>query len=104
MKKENKEQSIRYLFEPRGVAVIGASSSKGKIGHAICHNILEGGYSGKLFPINPKGGTILGRKVYKDIRDVPDTVDVAAIAVPSKYVVPVVESCEFLPMFGLSEQ
>ncbi len=93
MKKENKEQSIRYLFEPRGVAVIGASHTKGKIGHALCFNILEGSYKGKLFPINPKGGTILGQEVYGDIQDVPDIVDVAAIAVPAKYVVPAVESC-----------
>jgi acetyltransferase len=93
MKKEIKEQSIQYLFEPRGVAVIGASGTKGKIGHALCYNILEGGYKGKLFPINPKGGTILGQKVYKDILDVPEIVDVAAIAVPAKYVVQTVESC-----------
>ena len=93
MKKENKQDSIRYLFEPRGVAVIGASGTKGKIGHALCHNILEGGYKGKLFPINPKGGTILGQKVYKDIVDVPDVVDVAAIAVPAKYVAIAVEHC-----------
>ncbi len=93
MKKGNKEQSIRYLFEPRGVAVIGASHTKGKIGHALCFNILEGSYKGKLFPINPKGGTILGQEVYGDIQDVPDIVDVAAIAVPAKYVVPAVESC-----------
>jgi len=44
MNEENKGHSIQYLFEPQSVAIIGASHTKGKIGHAICHNLLEGGY------------------------------------------------------------
>lgn len=93
MKKNNKENSIKYLFEPRSVAVIGASHTKGKIGHTICHNLLAGGYKGKIYPINPKGGMILDVEVYKDILDVPGGVDLATLTVPAKYVLPAVESC-----------
>jgi acetyltransferase len=93
MKKNSKENSIKYLFEPRSVAIIGASGTKGKIGHTICYNLLTGGYKGKIFPINLKGGKILDLKVYKDILDVPDSVDLVTLTVPAKYVLPAVKSC-----------
>lgn len=47
---------IKYLFEPRSVAVIGASASPDKVGFKIVQNILSGGYQGKVYPVNPKGG------------------------------------------------
>ncbi|MCK5058754.1 MAG: acetate--CoA ligase family protein [Candidatus Aminicenantes bacterium] len=93
MKKNNIKESMTYLFEPRSVAVIGASHREGKIGHTICRNILTGGYTGELYPVNPKGGSILGRKVYGDILAVPDQVDLATITVPAKYVLESVKQC-----------
>lgn len=93
MNENNKKNPIKYLFEPESVAIIGASHTKGKIGHTVCHNLLEGGYKGKIFPVNPKGGTILGQKVYKDILDIPDSVHLVTITVPAKYVLPTIESC-----------
>ena len=57
---------------PRSVAVVGASHKEGKIGYIILNNIIESGYQGKIYPINPKGGKILGKRVYKDIDDVWD--------------------------------
>lgn len=93
MKKNNKDDSIKYLFEPRSVAIIGASHTKGKIGHTICHNLLSGGYKGKIYPINPKGGTILDLDVYKDVLDVPGSIDLVTVTVPAKYVLQAVESC-----------
>ena len=53
-----KDQNIKYLFEPRSIAVIGASNDKGKIGNFVISNIIKGGYKNKIFPINPKGGDI----------------------------------------------
>ncbi|MBD3235881.1 MAG: CoA-binding protein [Candidatus Eisenbacteria bacterium] len=76
---------IRRLFEPRSVAVIGASHTPGKIGHTILENIIEGGYGGKIYPVNPKGGEILGRPVYARAADVPTEIDLAVTCVPAKY-------------------
>ena len=52
---------IKHLFEPRTIAVIGASHDPSKIGYKILDNILSGGYSGRVFPVNPRGGELLGR-------------------------------------------
>ncbi len=84
---------IKYLFEPRGVAVIGASATPGKIGYAIVDNIVSSGYKGGVYPINPKGGEILGRKAYSAVEEVPGEVDLAVIVVPAKFVFEAVETC-----------
>jgi acetyl coenzyme A synthetase (ADP forming)-like protein len=101
---------IRYLFEPRSIAIIGASADERKIGHKVLRNALEVGYKGKVHPINPKGGEILGLKAHKSILDVEGDVDVAFIAIPAKYVFDAVKECaakgvKFLPIItsGFSE-
>jgi acyl-CoA synthetase (NDP forming) len=55
------------LFKPKSVAVIGASTAPGKLGHDILANLKNGGFAGPLYPINPKADEILGLKVYKSI-------------------------------------
>ena len=89
----DEEQNIKYLFEPRSIAVIGASKEKSKIGGAVLNNILSGGYAGKVFPINPTGGEIQGIKGYKNITDIEDNIDVAVITIPSKFVYDSVKQC-----------
>ncbi len=83
--------SIEALFNPRSIAVIGASRHPGKIGYTILKNIIEYGYKGKVYPINPKADEILGIKAYKSILEVPDEVDMAIIVVPQKLVLKVAE-------------
>ena len=73
-------------MKPRSVAVIGASNEDGKIGNSVMKNLINGGYQGDIYPINPKADEILGRKAYKSITDVPGDVDVAVFAVPAKFV------------------
>ena len=85
--------NIKYLFEPRTIAVIGASASPGKIGNKIVDNIINAGYRGKVFPINPNGGELLGYKVYKSLHEITDEIDVVAIAIPAKYVFQAVKDC-----------
>ncbi len=84
---------IKYLFEPRGVAIIGASRDKSKIGHKVLENINASGYKGKLYPVNPEGGEILGYKVYKTVEEIDGEVDIACIIIPAKYVYESVKSC-----------
>ena len=85
---------IKYLFEPRSVAVVGASSKPTKIGYKILENIKLGGYEGKVYPINPKEKEILGYKSYSNVKDISeiDEIDIAIIAVPQPIVLPAVKS------------
>jgi len=81
------------FFYPSSVAVIGASANPQKIGHMILKSIIESNFKGKVYPINPKGGEILGLKVYRSVLEIPDDVDLAVIAVPPKIVPQVIEDC-----------
>jgi len=87
------DDEIKYLFEPRTVAVIGASHVKGKIGYKVVENLVKGGYKGKVYPINPKGGNNFGLRYYKSVGDVGEPIDLAVITIPSKYVLDAVEDC-----------
>ncbi|GAA5142737.1 acetate--CoA ligase family protein [Pseudonocardia adelaidensis] len=78
--------TMNRLMRPSAVAVIGASSENGKIGNSVMKNLINGGYAGEIYPINPKADEILGKKAYKSIGDVPGDVDVAVFAVPAKFV------------------
>jgi acetate---CoA ligase (ADP-forming) subunit alpha len=79
--------SLYRLFNPRGIAIIGASENSKKIGYKVLHNIVNGGFKGGIYPVNPSGGKILGKKVYESIAELPDDVDSAVICVPAKYVI-----------------
>ena len=87
------EPDIKYLFEPRAVAVVGASHDQKKIGYKILDNIISGGYPGKVYPVNPKGGEILGLRGYKDVNEIEEEVDVASIVVPAPLVFDAVKRC-----------
>ncbi len=84
---------MRSLFEPRAIAVIGASANPGKIGYRIVENVVRSGYRGGVFPINPRGGEILGLRVYPALAEVEGEVDVAVIAIPAEGVIDAVEAC-----------
>ncbi len=84
---------IKYLFEPRSVAIIGASHSPDKIGYKMVENIVSSGYPGPVYPINPKGGELLGRKVYAALAEVKDEPDLVCIVVPARLVMGAVQEC-----------
>lgn len=75
-------QGLDALFNPSSVAVIGASATPGKVGHDIFVNILKGGFTGTLYPVNPRSRSIASVRAYADIRDIPDPVDLAIIILP----------------------
>jgi acyl-CoA synthetase (NDP forming) len=86
-------QDIKYLFEPRSVAVLGASSKAGKLGNTLVSNLIFSKYKGKIFPVNPSGGEILGLAAYKDVADVPGEIDLAVIVIPASAAFEAVKSC-----------
>ncbi|MGO4155688.1 acetate--CoA ligase family protein [Cupriavidus sp. YAF13] len=79
-------RQMNRIMRPDSVAVIGASNEDGKIGNSVMKNLINGGYQGKIYPIHPKGGEIMGRTAYKSVLDVPGEVDVAVFAIPAKLV------------------
>jgi len=81
---------LEPLFNPRSVAIVGASHHEGKIGNIVLKNIISSGYRGKIYPINPKGGEIFGLKVYRNIEEIPH-VDLSIIVVPAKIAVEISE-------------
>lgn len=75
-------EGLDALFNPSSVAVVGASSAPGKVGHDIFVNILKGGFTGTLYPVNPKAKSIASVRAYPDIQDIPDPVDLAIMILP----------------------
>ncbi len=91
--KKYKQENLRFIFSPRSVAVIGASTHKGSVGRDIFANILFSGYTGIVYPVNPKARGILGVRAYHSVWDIPGEVDLAVIIVPSAAVPTVMEEC-----------
>jgi acetate---CoA ligase (ADP-forming) len=92
---------LNGLIRPQNVAIIGASATPGKIGHTVVKNLIEGGYKGGIYPVNPDSEEILGKKVYKSVKDIPGPVDAAIITIPAKYVSPVIDECGQKKVKGL---
>jgi acetyltransferase len=84
---------MQQFFEPRSVAIIGASTKPGKVGHDILRNMLTSGFGGEVHPINPHAKEILGRKCYSRVTEVEGDVDLAVIVVPSAAVLSVMQDC-----------
>jgi len=86
-------QNLDSVFNPKSVAIIGASDEEGSVGHAIVKNFIQHGYAGKVYLVNIRKPEILGVKTYQNIAQIPETVDLAMIATPAKTVPGVVEEC-----------
>lgn len=85
--------ALKLFFEPRAVAVIGASRKRGTIGGEIFHNLLSYGFNGPVYPVNPTATSIENIKAYPSIETLPGPVDLAVIVVPAAKVVEVASEC-----------
>ncbi len=81
------------LFRPKAVAVIGASSKELSIGNRVIRNLIDFGFRGSIYPINPSADEIRGIKAYKSILDCPADIDVVHMVIPAKFVPQAVEDC-----------
>jgi len=86
-------ETLKTLFNPRTVAIIGATNRKGTVGFDLMRNIIGSGYEGIVFPINNKRQSIYGIKAYPSVQSTPDKIDLAIIATPAKTVPDLVEQC-----------
>jgi acetyl coenzyme A synthetase (ADP forming)-like protein len=85
--------SLRSLLKPQSVAVIGASRYPGTIGYLLLQCLVQGGFPGKIYPVNPNADSLMSLKSYASVADVPGSVDMALIAVPARLVVRVADEC-----------
>lgn len=81
------------IFQPKSVAVIGASSTKGKVGHDIFANLLRGEFQGTLYPVNPAARSVLCVPTYRTVRDIDDDVDLGMIILPPPAALQAVKDC-----------
>jgi acyl-CoA synthetase (NDP forming)/GNAT superfamily N-acetyltransferase len=85
--------SLRHIFAPESVAVIGASRRRGTVGRAILDNIRAGGYGGRLYTVNPRARQIGGERCLASALDLPEPADLAVIALPAAKVLDAAEQC-----------
>ena len=86
-------RKLGKIFDPKTIAVIGASDTEGKVGYTLMKNLLSGGYRGKIYPVNINRDTVQGLKSYHSITDINDEIDLAIIATPAKTVPSIAEEC-----------
>ncbi len=84
---------LDFFFRPKSIAVVGASRQPRKIGHVIFRNLIDLGFPGKVYPVNPNATTILGRRSFGSVTEIDDEVELAVIATPSAIVPSSVEDC-----------
>lgn len=92
------QRALQAFFSPKTVAVIGASATPGKVGNAVVANMRAAGFKGRLYPVNPKGGTIEELPVTRSLGELPGGIDLAVFAVPRDAVLP---AFEYLAAHGL---
>jgi acetate---CoA ligase (ADP-forming) len=90
---ETNRASLDAIFNPRTIAVIGASRTPGTVGYEIVHNLLAEGFTGALYPVNPKATSVHSVPAYARIEDVPVPVDLAIVTVPKERALEVAEAC-----------
>jgi acyl-CoA synthetase (NDP forming)/GNAT superfamily N-acetyltransferase len=97
----SESRSIARLLTPSSVAVVGASNDPGKIGNVLLRNLLDYGFAGPVYPVNPTARHVRGVPAYAGIEDIPGDVDLAVLAVPADEVAGVVEACRRKRVRGL---
>ncbi|MGI6129527.1 MAG: acetate--CoA ligase family protein [bacterium] len=92
--------SLNDVFQAESVAVIGASATPGKTGHTILKNIVDGGYKGQIYPVNPRSPEILGLKAYPSLGDIKTPVDLGVFVVPAALVPGLISEAKAVDMKG----
>ncbi|MGD8564830.1 MAG: bifunctional acetate--CoA ligase family protein/GNAT family N-acetyltransferase [Candidatus Bathyarchaeota archaeon] len=89
------------IFNPRSIAVVGASNEENSVGYTLIKNLTELSYEGKIYPVNIQKNRIIGLKAYKNVNCLPEVVDLAIIATPARTVPDIVEQCGKAGITGL---
>jgi len=84
---------METILSPKSIAIVGASNDPQKVGSVLLRNLLDGGYNGKVYPINPKYQELQGRRAYTDILSIQEDIDLVCIALPYQLVEDIVDQC-----------
>lgn len=87
------QSNLKFAFNAKSVAIIGASRNPGKIGYVVLENFVKGGYKGKIYPVNPEAKEILQVKCFPSIAKIPHDIELAVVVVPGAFVPKVIEEC-----------
>lgn len=74
--------NLDKMFQPKSIAVVGASETKGSVGWAVMRNLLQGGFQGEVHPVNPRHETLWNRCAYKSVSHIESPIDLAVISTP----------------------
>jgi acyl-CoA synthetase (NDP forming) len=91
--KEKRKIKMDFFFNPKSVAIVGASTNFMKFGSIILANLFKLEYRGKIFPVNSKGEDIAGLKTYTSVREIPEDVELAILAIPAQATIEVMKDC-----------
>ena len=89
----NERHYLHTLFEPRSIAIVGASETPNSIGVTLVRNMLDSGFTGKLFFVNPRHETVFGQQSYASVDTIPQRLDIAVICTPAATVPDIVDAC-----------
>ncbi|MGR3551989.1 acetate--CoA ligase family protein [Pseudooceanicola sp.] len=92
----SRAEALDVLFNPRSIAVVGASRTKGKLGQAVLALLKKNGYGGKIIPVNPSGGEIEGLQAVRSLDEIEGAVDVVVLATPVGIALDALEACKAL--------
>jgi len=98
---ERKPVGMEAIFNPRSVAVVGASDNPGKLGSHVMRSLTEGKYPGRIYPVNPGKDEILGIKTYPSLSQIPDVVDLSIIVLPAEQVPKTIKECKEKSIHGI---
>ena len=87
------KEQLDKIMRPKAIAVIGASTKEHTIGSDIMKRLKEYEFTGKIYPVNPKGGEIQGFKAYTNVKEIPGDVDLAIIVIAQKFVLNAIDEC-----------
>jgi len=90
---ENKVKNLRFVFEPKSIAIVGASNIPNKLGNILMRNLMSSKFSGKIYPINPKYEEVFGLKCYKNISEISGKIDCVIFAIPAETIPLILEEC-----------
>lgn len=93
--------SIRRILNPKSIAVVGASRTPGTIGFELIHNLIRGGFTGPVYPVNPNAESVGGIHAYPSVKSIPQAPDLALIAVPAEAVATTIDDCGEAGVGGL---
>jgi len=93
MESQRDRSNLKYFFEPASVAVFGSLREVFGLGYGMVRNLLQFGYSGKIYPVSPYHSEVMGRKAYSSVEEIADPIDAAIVITPPPTVPPIVEQC-----------